>query len=177
MSEKQLDALEVCNMLEAFMPQNDSALGARLMYEQGIVLSFPKVLEVSFLYVDLNAADLSAEPLGPFSCKTILALWAQSTFRPRLWHCHGKPSMGRIYIALHYRIRWPNTGLRRRSLETTLTSSLQLRAKLLHPRHYNSFMGALVNVTDEKRRRTGLSTGLEHGCSCAGSSSAVDVSF
>lgn len=44
-------------MLEAFMPQNDSALGARLMYEQGIVLSFPKVLEVRFLYVNLNATD------------------------------------------------------------------------------------------------------------------------
>ena len=74
MSEKQSDALEVCDMVEASMPQNDSALGAKSTYERGVVLSFPKVLEVSFLYVDLNAADLSAEPLGPFSCKTILAL-------------------------------------------------------------------------------------------------------
>ena len=74
MSEKQSDALEVCDMVEASMPQNDSALGAKLTYERGVVLSFPKMLEVSFLHVDINAADPSAEPLGPFSCKTILAL-------------------------------------------------------------------------------------------------------
>ena len=74
MSEKQKHTLEVCDMLEVSMPQNDSALGAKVIYEGSVVLSFPKVLEVSFLCVDPNATDPSAEPLGPFSYKTILAL-------------------------------------------------------------------------------------------------------
>ena len=43
-SEKQSDTLEVCDMLEASMPQNDSALGAKLTYERGVVLSFPEVV-------------------------------------------------------------------------------------------------------------------------------------
>ena len=73
-SEKQSDTLEVCDMLEASMPQNDLAVGANLTYERSIVLSLPKVLEVSFPYVDLDATDPSAESLGWCACKTILAL-------------------------------------------------------------------------------------------------------
>ena len=73
-SEKQSDAFEVCDMLQASMPQNDSADGAKLTYKRSIVLSLPKVLEVSFPYVDLDATDPSAESLGWCACKTILAL-------------------------------------------------------------------------------------------------------
>ena len=68
------DRIRKCDMLEASMPQNDLAVGANLTYERSIVLSLPKVLEVSFPYVDLDATDPSAESLGWCACKTILAL-------------------------------------------------------------------------------------------------------